>query len=71
MSLSDFVPGEWYVVVSCRQCKERHALFHDLSRGSSQIKAIYRWTCPDCNYNGDYDSTELERYQHPLASSGN
>ena len=65
MSLIELVPGEWYVVVTCRSCQARHVLFHDLTRGKSIINAIYRWTCPDCKDNGDYKANELERYQHP------
>ena len=65
----EYVQGEWYVVVICRHCQARHQLFHDLTRGQATLKATYRWTCPDCKKKGDYDATELERYQCPLCKA--
>jgi hypothetical protein len=62
-------PGEWYLVVTCRGCTTRGPLVHDLSRGQSTIKAVYTWRCPVCDHIDQYDSEDIERYQHPQASS--
>jgi hypothetical protein len=64
---SEFMPGEWYFLITCVNCQKRLSLFHDLSRGKSKIKAIYKWTCPACNHTSEYDTDSLERYRHPDA----
>ena len=66
---SDLQAGEWYLIVTCENCKTRHPLFRDLSKGESKIKATYKWTCPTCGHESDYDSDGIERYQH-LAANG-
>ena len=68
--LSDCSPGEWYLVVCCQNCKTRHPLFHDLSKGETPILATYRWTCTECGHKADYESEDLERYRHPCAQNG-
>jgi hypothetical protein len=64
-SPSEFVPGEWYFLITCRNCKKKISLFHDLSSGTSTFKATYKWTCPACHHTGEYDTDTLERYRHP------
>ena len=58
------VHGEWYILINCQNCNTKHVLFPDLTKGASDLKATYRWTCPTCQHHGDYDSDSLERYQH-------
>jgi DNA-directed RNA polymerase subunit M/transcription elongation factor TFIIS len=60
----DLKPGKWYILITCKQCKTRHVLFPDLSEGRATINATYRWTCPSCSYQADYDSEDLERHHH-------
>lgn len=62
----DLVPGEWYVRVTCKTCNKKHVLFPDLTKGKKKLKATYGWTCPSCGHRGDYDSEDLESYQHVL-----
>ena len=63
--LSDCLPGEWYLVFTCHNCKNKHPLFQDLSEGKSIIRGSYSVECLDCHYEGTYDIDEIERYQHP------
>jgi len=65
--LSDLIPGEWYLIITCERCTRRHPLFRDLSKGVSKIKASYIWVCPTCHHEGSYDSDAIERYQHIVA----
>lgn len=65
MSLSQYEAGEWYLVITCKYCKTRQPLLHDLSRGQSRIKATYKWSCASCRQVAEYDSDTMERYQHP------
>jgi len=59
------VPGEWYILFTCSECKTRQILFPDLSEGRARLRAIYKVECVKCDYMGRYDSEILERYQHP------
>lgn len=59
------VPGEWYILFTCSECKTRQILFPDLSEGRAQLRATYKVECVKCNYVGKYESETLERYQHP------
>ena len=68
--MSDCLPGEWYLVIRCQKCNTRHPLFHDLTKGETRINATYRWTCPECSHQDDYESEDLERYQHPKPEKG-
>jgi hypothetical protein len=65
MPLSDCQPGEWYLVVTCTNCKTVAPLLRDLSKGESKITATYTWRCPICQHVDQYDSGEINRYQHP------
>jgi hypothetical protein len=62
------VPGEWYILFTCAECKTRQILFPDLSEGRAQLRATYKVECVKCAYAGHYDSDILERYQHPPTS---
>ncbi len=62
------VPGEWYILFTCSDCKTRQILFPDLSEGRAQLRATYKVQCAKCEYMGRYDSEVLERYQHPPTS---
>ena len=66
MSVFDFdlEPGEWYVFITCHHCAHTHVLFPDLTKGKSEVKGYYVWTCPDCNHTGDYEAEELERREY-------
>jgi len=57
--------GEWYVVITCRDCKSRQPIIHDLTRGQANINAIYTWTCPRCRHKDVYEGEDVELYQHP------
>ena len=63
--MSIFTPGEWYIFVTCDNCKTKQSLFQDLTRGQSRYKGTYVWTCPECSHKGNYDSEKLEHYQFP------
>ena len=41
------------------------AILRDLSEGQSKIMAVYTWRCPVCDHIDQYDSEDIERYQHP------
>ena len=60
------IPGEWYLRYTCKGCKATQILFPDLSRGTAKINAEYVIACLLCKDKSDYDSDEIERYQHPL-----
>ncbi len=59
------VPGEWYILFTCSDCKTRQILFPDLSEGRATLRATYKVECAKCNFIGKYESENLERYQHP------
>lgn len=59
------VPGEWYILFTCSECKTRQVLFPDLSQGHATLRATYKVACAKCAYRGVYESETLERYQHP------
>lgn len=63
------VPGEWYILFTCSDCRTRQILFPDLSEGRAKLRAIYKVQCVKCEYVGKYDSEVLERYQHPPNSN--
>jgi hypothetical protein len=46
-------------------------MLRDLSHGQSEVMAVYTWRCPACDYIDQYDSEDIERYQHPLESNRN
>jgi hypothetical protein len=59
------IPGEWYILFTCAECKTRQILFPDLSKGRATLRAMYKVECAKCGFVGNYDSDILERYQHP------
>src|SRR5574341_75419 len=59
------VPGEWYILFTCAECKTRQIMFPDLSRGQAVLRATYKVGCVKCGYVGKYESEDLERYEHP------
>jgi hypothetical protein len=62
------VPGEWYILFTCRECQTRQILFPDLSQGRANLRATYKVACTKCGHLDKYESETLERYQHPPAS---
>jgi DNA-directed RNA polymerase subunit M/transcription elongation factor TFIIS len=62
------VPGEWYILFKCSQCKARQILFPDLSAGRATLRATYKVECAKCGHADKYESENLERYQHPQNS---
>lgn len=65
MTKFPYLAGEWYIVITCRGCNERHPVFHDLTKGAATITPVYIWRCPYCNYKDSYEGEAVERYQHP------
>lgn len=59
------VPGEWYILFTCSECKTRQILFPDLSGGRATLRATYKVECAKCGHLDKYESETLERYQHP------
>jgi hypothetical protein len=59
------IPGEWYILFTCSECKTRQILFPDLSEGRANLRATYKVDCVKCHHTGKYESETLERYQHP------
>ena len=59
------VPGEWYILFTCSECKTRQILFPDLSEGRASLRATYKVECANCSHIDRYESETLERYQHP------
>ena len=53
--------GEWYIIVTCNNCKAKLKLFRDLNKGRSLFKGSYIVTCPKCKHEGAY---EAEHYHH-------
>jgi hypothetical protein len=62
-------PHEWYLVVACKKCGTRGPMLRDFSHGQSEITAVYTWRCPICDHIDQYDSEDIERYQHPPKSN--
>ncbi len=60
-----YLPGEWYVIITCQVCKNRLPIFHDLTCGKGKFNATYTFRCPECGYEGSYEGDAFERYQHP------
>lgn len=62
-----FKPGEWYLVVSCEECKIRFAFLRDLTKGQSDLSGgAFTLTCPECGHEALYRGRDqIERYQHP------
>jgi len=63
-NLDSLTPGEWYLRYVCPNCRSKHVLFRDLTRGVGQIRATYLIECPGCGNRVAYDSGEIERYHH-------
>jgi hypothetical protein len=64
--LFTLMPGAWYLVVTCNQCRSKFNFLHDLSEGKSDLTAgSYFLTCPRCRHQGDYHGKQVERYHHP------
>lgn len=59
-----FIPGEWYVLIICKNCKTKYSLAHDLNREQSNFQSTYAWTCPKCEHQDQYDFGKLERYRY-------
>jgi hypothetical protein len=59
------IPGEWYILFTCSECKTRQILFPDLSQGRATLRATYKVECAKCGHQDKYESEALERYQHP------
>ena len=62
------VPGEWYILFTCSECKTRQILFPDLSEGRAALRATYKVECAKCGHMDKYESEVLERYHHPPTS---
>lgn len=62
------IPGEWYILFTCSECKTRQILFPDLSEGHATLRATYKVECANCGRLDKYESENLERYQHPPTS---
>jgi len=69
MNTFPYVAGEWYVVITCEQCKNRDPIFHDLTNGQANINAIYTWQCSKCGHEGIYEGSAIELYQHPSSAA--
>jgi hypothetical protein len=65
MTKSPYLAGEWYVVITCRGCNERHPVIHDLTKGQATISVCYIWQCPSCGKRDTYEGEEVQRYRHP------
>jgi hypothetical protein len=60
------MPGEWYVLFSCENCKTRQVLFPDLTAGKADLSLCsYGLDCRYCAHHAYYDNRTIERYQHP------
>jgi DNA-directed RNA polymerase subunit RPC12/RpoP len=64
------IPGQWYILFTCSNCKSKQILFPDLSNGKSRIRATYSVSCTQCGHRASYDSDTIERYQHPADADG-
>jgi hypothetical protein len=62
-----FNPGEWYLAVTCEECKTRFPFLRDLSKGTSDVSGgTFFLTCPLCNHETHYrGNDQVERYFHP------
>ena len=63
--MRSLIPGDWYILFTCSDCKTRQIMFPDLSEGRADLRATYKVECVKCRHVGKYESEELERYQHP------
>lgn len=63
--LSQFSPGEWYLLVTCEHCLAQQVL-HDATQGQTLTAALT--TCVSCFRIMHFDSTNVERYQHQSKS---
>ena len=60
------IPGYWYLMFKCANCRQRHVLIRDLTGGQARLNAIYKATCPNCAHQASYDGDSLERYRHSI-----
>jgi hypothetical protein len=59
--LPQFSPGEWYLLVTCEHCLAQQVL-QDASQGKTLSAASITWV--SCFGITQFDSTNVERYQH-------
>lgn len=64
MLLTECQPLEWYLVVTCPDCKTRQAIFRDPSQGKATIRRTYKHKCDGCGAEEFYEPEEIERYRH-------
>ena len=58
-----FIPitGDWYIATTCKDCKCKILLFHDLNNGNSNVKDSFALVCPRCKCKGSFNA---EHYQY-------
>ena len=61
--LSDCLPGEWYFVVTCPNCKTRQALFKDPSKGKARVRQTYTHRCDTCGVLVSHEPEDIERWE--------
>lgn len=55
------IPGDWYIATTCKDCKCKILLFHDLNNGKSNLKGSFALVCPRCECKGSF---KAEHYQY-------
>jgi transcription elongation factor Elf1 len=63
------IPGQWYLMFTCKHCQERQVLFPDLSHGTTKLTCSYVVECANCKQSASYEGDTIERYQHPSSDT--
>ena len=66
----DHKDGQWFIVVTCEQCRTMIYLFPDLTNGKSSLNASYEVICPHCHHGGIYDGQHHYQPKSQGSSAG-
>ncbi len=55
------IPGDWYIATTCKDCKCKILLFHDLNNGNSNVNGSFALVCPRCKCEGNF---KVEHYRY-------
>lgn len=59
--------GKWYISVVCEQCSHRTLLYHDLTKGESDLRrSRIVVNCPECHREAPL---LVEHYQAPMVKA--
>ena len=64
LSLSELVPGRWYLIFVCEYCNTKYAE-SDWRKGKGELKPIIQSTCPACSRIVYHERANVKRHYEP------